>query len=70
METVPNVAKVPAPSVEVLDFNATGTVLAVRPSCHNDHYWDVYFATNEAIAAACDEYGYPIPEQRQATRQL
>ena len=26
-----------------------GPVLAVRPFCHNNHYWDVYFATNNAI---------------------
>jgi len=67
---IPHVAKIPAPSVEVLDFNSSGTVLAVRPSCHNNHYWDVYFATNEAIAAACTEGGYPVPEKRQAMRQI
>jgi len=27
-----------------------GTVIAVRPFCHTDHYWQVYFDTNKAIA--------------------
>jgi small conductance mechanosensitive channel len=46
---IPNVLSDPAPSVELLDFNLAGPILAVRPFCHNDHYWDVYFATNQAI---------------------
>jgi small conductance mechanosensitive channel len=61
---IPNVMKDPAPSVELLEFTAFGPVLAVRPFCHNDHYWDVYFATNEAIAEVGAEAKYPAPEQR------
>jgi len=63
---IPNVSKDPAPSVELLEFTPMGPVLAVRPSCHNDHYWDVYFATNEAIAEVCAKAGYAaaMPEQR------
>jgi small conductance mechanosensitive channel len=26
---------------------------SVRPYCHNDHYWQVYFDTNEAIVRTC-----------------
>jgi small conductance mechanosensitive channel len=61
---IPNVMTDPAPSVELIDFTAMGPVLAVRPFCHNDHYWDVYFATNETIAAVCAEASYPVPEHR------
>lgn len=58
---IPNVIKDPAPSVEVLDFTLAGPVLAVRPFCHNNHYWDVFFATNAAIRAVGAAAGYPAP---------
>ncbi|CAL1241347.1 mechanosensitive ion channel family protein [Candidatus Methylocalor cossyra] len=48
--TIPNVVGDPAPEVEILDFGPGGTVLAVRPYCHNDHYWQVFFDTNALIA--------------------
>lgn len=70
LEALPHVAQTPGPSVEILDFNLAGTVLAVRACCHNDHYWSVYFAMNEAVAAASAEAGYPVPEHRQAMRQV
>jgi small conductance mechanosensitive channel len=60
---IPNVLEDPAPSVELLEFNPMGPVLAVRPHCHNDHYWGVYFATNEAIRDELTKAGYPVPEQ-------
>jgi small conductance mechanosensitive channel len=56
---VPNVLADPAPTIEILDFNERGTVLAVRPYCHTDHYWQVWFDTNKAIAAVLG--GYPPP---------
>jgi small conductance mechanosensitive channel len=62
---VPNVLSSPAPSVEFLEFNAAGTALAVRPFCDNEHYWSVYFATNEAIRKTLGEAGYPAPSTRQ-----
>src|SRR2546429_4659589 len=33
---------------EILEFNLAGPVLAVRPYCHTDHYWQVYFDTNRS----------------------
>jgi len=60
---VPNVLTQPAPDVEILNFNLAGPVLAVRPYCHNDHYWQVYFETNRTIRGAFGEAGFPIPEQ-------
>jgi small conductance mechanosensitive channel len=59
---VPHVIDDPAPSVELLEFNPSGPVLAVRPFCHNDHYWDVYFATNEAILEELTAAGFSAPE--------
>ena len=60
---IPNVIEAPAPSVELLDFTLAGPVLAVRPFCHNNHYWDVYFATNEAILQELSAAGFSTPEQ-------
>ena len=66
---IPNVLQDPAPSVELADFTLAGPVLAVRPFCHNDHYWDVYFATNEAIAQELNAAtGFPAPEQHMVIR--
>ena len=49
LAAIPNVVAAPAPDVEILDF--IGALLAVRPYCHTDHYWQVYFDTNNLIAA-------------------
>jgi small conductance mechanosensitive channel len=65
---LPNVVKEPAPSVELLEFTAFGPVLAVRPFCHNDHYWDVYFATNQAIVEEFTSAGYPVPAENRVIR--
>jgi small conductance mechanosensitive channel len=51
----------PAPDVEILDFNERGTVLAVRPYCHTDHYWQVYFDTNKLIYKTFSEANYGAP---------
>ena len=58
---IPNVLSQPAVDVEILDFTLVGPVLAVRPYCNNDHYWQVYFDTNETIVRTCREAGWPAP---------
>jgi small conductance mechanosensitive channel len=58
---IPNVVESPAPEVNLLDINLMGTVIAVRPYCHTDHYWQVYFDTNEAIVRVAQEAGWPAP---------
>lgn len=60
---IPNVESSPAPDVEVLEFTPMGPVLAVRPYCNNDHYWQVYFDTNRLIRKTCGDAGYPAPKQ-------
>ena len=42
-------------------FTPFGPVLAVRPYCHNDNYWQVYFDTNRLIAQTFGSAGYPAP---------
>ena len=65
---IPNVKADPAPDVEILDFNLAGPVLAVRPYCHTDHYWQVYFDTNRAIRESFGAAGFPVPEQHLVLR--
>ncbi|MBU6434276.1 MAG: mechanosensitive ion channel family protein [Nitrospirae bacterium] len=67
---ITNLAKDPARLVEILEFNAYGTLLVVRPFSHNHHYWQVCFDTNRAIQEVYKEAAYPTPEQRQAVRDL
>ncbi len=59
--TIPNVLPEPKVDVELLDFTLVGPVLAVRPYCHNDNYWQVYFDTNRMIREALGEAGFPAP---------
>ena len=61
LAAIPNVIAEPAPDVEILDFNERGTVLAVRPYCHTDHYWQVYFDTNRMIVDVLGSNGFPVP---------
>lgn len=68
LKTIPNVVADPVPDVEILGFNLNGPQLAVRPYCHNDNYWQVYFDTNKLIAREFAAAGYPVPEQRFTVR--
>jgi small conductance mechanosensitive channel len=61
LAAIPNVVASPAPDVEILDFNALGTVLAVRPYCNTKDYWQVLFDTNKLIAATFGAAGYAAP---------
>lgn len=63
---IPNVLVEPKVDVEILDFTLVGPVLAVRPYCHNDHYWQVYFETNKVIREALTEAGFPAPMPAQS----
>ncbi len=64
--TIPNVLAEPKVDVEILDFTLVGPVLAVRPYCHNDNYWQVYFDTNKMIREALGEAGFPAPMPAQS----
>jgi small conductance mechanosensitive channel len=58
---IANICKEPVPEVTILTFTAFGPVLAVRPYCHNDHYWQVYFDTNLAIREVLGDSAFPGP---------
>jgi small conductance mechanosensitive channel len=58
---IPHVAQDPAPEVSLLDFKLEGPQIAVRSYTHNDHYWQVWFDTSEAIARVGKEANWPAP---------
>jgi small conductance mechanosensitive channel len=65
---IPNVVADPGVEVALLDMNLNGPVIAVRPYTNNQHYWQVYFDTNEAIVRVCQEAGWPAPTPTQITK--
>ena len=66
---IPNVARQPAPEVSLLDFKLEGPQIAVRPYTHNDHYWQVWFDTSDAIARVCAEAKWPAPAATYTVQQ-
>jgi small conductance mechanosensitive channel len=67
---IPNVVASPAPEVNIIDINLVGPVISVRPYCHTDHYWQVYFDTNEAIVRTAKEAGWPAPTPTQIMKTV
>lgn len=67
---IPNVKAEPKPDVEILQFTPLGPVLAVRPYCDNQHYWQVFFDTNRVIRETFGEAGFPAPEQNVLVRTI
>jgi small conductance mechanosensitive channel len=65
---ISNVIAHPAPDIEIMSFTPEGPLLCVRPYCHTDHYWQVYFDTHKAIVATFGAAGYPVPETPIAPR--
>ena len=59
---IPNVARSPAPDIEILQFTPEGPLLCVRPYTHTDNYWQVYFDTHKAVVSTFGAAGYPVPE--------
>jgi small conductance mechanosensitive channel len=57
---IPNVLKQPAPSVEILEFRPTGTIIAVRSCCRNEHYSQVYSETSRVISEVVGDAGYGV----------
>ncbi len=70
LKTIPNVVSDPAPSVTILTFTPAGPVLAVRPFCHNDHYWQVYFDANLAIREVLGSDAFPAAMPAMAIKQI
>ena len=58
---IPNALSTPTPSVVIQEFNASGTLLAVRLHAPTPSFGQVYNDTNCVIAATCAEAGWPAP---------
>ena len=67
---IPNVSTDMPPEVNLLDIKLEGPVVSVRPYTHTDHYWQVYFDTNEAIVRVCKEAGWPAPAALHQVKQI
>ena len=67
---IPNVSTAMPPEVNLLDIKLEGPQIAVRPYTHTDHYWQVYFDTNEAIVRVCKEAGWPAPSALHQFKQM
>ncbi len=63
VQAVPNLVAEPKPLIDILEFNERGTLLVVRPFCHHNHYWQVHFDTNRAIALAFMQAKMPVPAE-------
>jgi small conductance mechanosensitive channel len=70
LAAIPNVVKSPKPDIQILEFNLVGPVLAVRPFCHTDHYWQVYFDTNKVLKFDLAAFPAPMPAQNVNVRQV
>ncbi|NJN22583.1 MAG: mechanosensitive ion channel [Leptolyngbya sp. RL_3_1] len=57
----PLVLKNPQPTVAVMELADSSVKFAVRPWAHPDHYWQVYFNTQEAVKKRLDAEGIVIP---------
>lgn len=66
LATIPNVISSPAVDAEILEFNLVGPVLAVRPYCHTDHYWQVFFDSHKLIRQSLTEANFPAPMPAQS----
>ena len=66
---IPNVLADPPPQIAIQEFTNAGPMLAVRPFCATEHFQQVFFDTNSAIADVMAEAGYPVPATYQVTRE-
>lgn len=64
---IPNALSTPAPAVVIQEFNATGTLLAVRLFAPTPSFGQVYNDTNRAIAITCAEANWPVPATYQVS---
>jgi small conductance mechanosensitive channel len=64
---IPNVLPAPAPNVSIVEFNALGTLLAVRLLAATPNFGQVNNDTNSAIAETARAAGWPAPATYQVS---
>lgn len=67
IKKIPNVLTSPSPSVTIQEFNAMGTLLAVRLFAPTPNFGQVNNDTNAAIAATAIAAGWPAPATYQVS---
>jgi len=67
VKAIPNVLENPAPAVAIQEFNATGTLLALRVHAATPNFGQVYNDVNSAISEVCLAEGWPAPATYQVT---
>ena len=65
IKNVPKVLEHPVPFVGVIGFGDSSVDLTIRPFARSVDYWEVYFASNEAIKKALDDNNIEIPYPHQ-----
>ncbi len=56
LQAIPHVLATPPVDVQLTSLSADSLTLAVRPYCHNDHYWPVYHQSLEVIRRLLREH--------------
>lgn len=57
----PYILSDPAQGVVVAEHGDSAVMLATRPFCKSEHYWDTYFFMQEEVKKAFDKKGISIP---------
>ncbi len=70
VNSIANVKTSPEAIIEIFSFENDGKIICVRPFTHTEHYGQVFFDTNRAIAKTVAEAGYPVPEVATVQRSI
>ncbi len=60
-KSCPYILDDPAQGVVVAEHGDSAVMLATRPFCQSEHYWDTYFYMQEEVKKAFDRKGISIP---------
>jgi small conductance mechanosensitive channel len=66
---VANVLADPAPTVDVVETSASGTVIAVKPCCRFGHHGQVVSDTHQLLQRLVAEHRWPAPATVQIVRE-
>lgn len=61
IKQIPNVLETPAPGIAIQEFNATGTLIALRIHAPTPNFGQVYNDVQNAVAEVCLKEGWPAP---------
>ncbi len=70
LESIENVLAEPKPTVEIIESNASGTLLTLRVFGPTAMHWQTVYALQRRIARLRASQNWPVPETRTAVRQL